>query len=652
MIDASSLSKAFGARSLFSDVSLRIDKGDRLALVGRNGSGKTTLLRILAEEENPDTGEVRGRRDSTVGYLPQEISLESEEHLLIFVENVAGELKSIQLELEDIHDKLASGEEDAALVERSGNLQSRFEALGGYRLRSRAQQILSGLGFKEADFAKPLSTFSGGWRMRALLGRILLTEPDVILLDEPTNHLDIVTLEWLENFITSSRAGFLIVSHDVSFLDRVVNGVFALERGGAVRSKGNYTKYVTEREERLRQRQAEFDRRQRKRAEEERFIERFRAKNTKAKQVQSRIKKLEREDPLVAPMEDNASAPAIRFPQPERSGKDVVTVEGVEAGYGDLIVYSSLDFTLHRGEKVALIGPNGAGKSTLLKTMAGEVKPRAGEVRYGHNVSIGYFSQHQMELLNPKRTVLEEVLALPGYRSEGEARSILGGFLFTGDDVEKRVSVLSGGEKSRLVMALLLTQPGNLLLLDEPTNHLDIDACETLKRALIAYEGTVAVITHDRDLINRVATRVVYVEDGVCTEYIGNYDDYLRARARLEDMNAEEVDAAGVKRVHKGKEARREAAKAREEFAKKTKALRKKVEKYEDELSSREERKAEIEKLLADPEVYSDPVRGRELGRERQYIIDELEIATSMWEEAALELEELELSFKGEMERG
>ncbi|PLX45420.1 MAG: ABC transporter ATP-binding protein [Deltaproteobacteria bacterium] len=650
MIDASALSKAFGARSLFSDVSLRIDKGDRLALVGRNGSGKTTLLKILAGEENPDNGDVRGRRDSAVGYLPQEIALESEEHLIIFVENVAGELKSIQLELEVIHERLAAGEEDAALVAQSGNLQSRFEALGGYRLRSRAQQILSGLGFVEEDFAKPLSNFSGGWRMRALLARILLTEPDVILLDEPTNHLDIVTLEWLENFINSSRAGFLIVSHDVSFLDRVVNGVFALELGGAVRSKGNYTKYVSEREERLRLRQAEYERRQRKRAEEERFIERFRAKNTKAKQVQSRIKKLERDEPIVAPMEDSFTAPAIRFPQPERSGKDVVKVKGVEAGYGDLTVFSSLDFTLHRGEKVAFIGPNGAGKSTLLKTMAGEVSPRAGEVRYGHNVSIGYFSQHQMELLNPKRTVLEEVLALPGYRSEGEARSILGGFLFTGDDVEKRVSVLSGGEKSRLVMALLLTQPGNLLLLDEPTNHLDIDACETLKKALLAYEGTVAVITHDRDLINRVATRVVYVEDGVSTEYIGNYDDYLRAKARLE-AGEEELEAA-QKRVHKGKEARREAAKAREEFAKRTKELRKKVEKYEGDLATREDRKAEIESLLADPDIYSDPVKGRELGRERQCIMDELEIVTSMWEEAALELEELELSFKEEMARG
>jgi ATP-binding cassette subfamily F protein 3 len=653
LLDASGLSKSFGGRTLFSAVDLRLDAGDRLALVGPNGSGKTTLIKILAGEEQADTGEVRGRRGSSNGYLPQEVEVDSSESLLDFVENVAGELREVQEGLAEAHKLLDGGDSSPELLVRYGHLQARYEYLGGYTLRSEARKILSGLGFSERDFSRPLNSFSGGWRMRSLLARILLKSPEIIFLDEPTNHLDIVTLEWLENFIRESKAGFLIVSHDVSFLNRVVNGVFALEKNGAVRTKGNYDRYVEERDLRLSQQRAAFERQQRKRADEERFIERFRSKNTKAKQVQSRIKRMEKEE-VVAPSEPFSSEkPAIRFPQPERSGKDVVTLDGVVAGYGPNIIYKGLDFKLFRGDKAVFIGPNGAGKSTLLKLIAGVIAPSAGTVTFGHNVTRSYFSQHQMELLSPNRTVLEEILALPGYRTEREARSLLGGFLFSGDDVEKKVSVLSGGEKSRLVMAKLLIEPGNLLLLDEPTNHLDIDACETLKNALFEFGGTIAVITHDRDLINRVANKVIYVDGGRCEEYLGNYDDFLRARgsraAAAPSADTEPGESA-VQKSSKGKEARKNAAKSREEFYRRTKPLRSRVEELEKKITEGEVRLAEVEAQLSDPGVYSDPKKAAELARERAGLESGISEASHEWEALALDLEELERTLREELE--
>jgi ATP-binding cassette subfamily F protein 3 len=655
LLEAVGITKAFGARKLFGPLDFRLDAGERMALVGSNGSGKTTLLRILAGEEHADSGSVRLKKGLSVGYLPQELDAVEAGTLLSFVEDVAEEIKNMRTELRELETRLGDGETDPETLSWYGHLQSRFEELGGYRLHSEARRILAGLGFKEDETGRPLSTFSGGWRMRALLARILLRHPDVILLDEPTNHLDIVSLEWLENFIRDSKAGFLIVSHDVNFLDRVVNGVLALEAGDAVRTKGNYTRFTEERELRLEQQRAAYDRQMRRRAEEERFIERFRAKNTKARQVQSRVKRLEKEETLEAPVEDVTNRPAIRFPQPERSGKDVARLEGVAVGYGDKRVYENLNFQLHRGDKTVLIGPNGAGKSTLMKLLAGAVKPDAGKLELGYNVTVSYFSQHQMDLLKPRNTVLEEILSLPGMRTEREARSLLGGFLFSGDAVDKKVEVLSGGEKSRLVLARLLCAPGNLLLMDEPTNHLDIEACGVLKNALAEYQGTLVVITHDRDLINRVATKVVYVEGGECREYIGNFDDYLRLRA-VQDAAAQPAASTGARAEEdqdgaasaKGKDARRRAAQQRDLLRRQTAPLRAEVERLEAEISRCHARLAEVEGLLVLPEVYGDPEQSGRLARERNELDKRTAEITDRWGERAVELETLEERLRAE----
>jgi ATP-binding cassette subfamily F protein 3 len=621
--------------------------------VGPNGSGKTTLMRILVGEDTSDTGEVRGRRGVTVGYLPQEAEIEESGPLISFVENVDGELKEVREEISRIEGVMAQGVSDDATLERYGHLQGRFEHLGGYGLRSEAMRILHGLGFADEEVGRPVDTFSGGWRMRALMARILLKQPDVILMDEPTNHLDILSLEWIEDFIKASPAAFLIVSHDVNFIDRIVTDVIALEPQAPVRVKGNYSKYYEMRAERIEREHAAWEREMRKRAEEQRYIDRFRSKSTKARQVQSRIKQLEKNPMPAAPQEPVVNRPKIQFPQPERTGKDVIKIEGVDAGYGELKVFEKLDFRAYRGEKVALIGPNGAGKSTLLKLIAGVLAPQKGEISFGHNVTSSYFSQHQMELLSPQRTVLEEILTLPGLRTEQYARTLLGSFLFSGDDVEKKVSVLSGGEKSRLSLARIMTSPGNLLLMDEPTNHLDIDSCAVLRDALERFEGTLILITHDRDLINHVADRVIYVDKGSYEDHRGNYDDFLMMR-RLGAKKAEEqkntsqpsgaTEVDGDSGQSYGKEARRQQAQQRDKIRRATKPLAKEIASLEEEEQRHRTRLAEVEESLTKPEVYGNPFKVGELSRERSELTKRVDEIGDRWAEASLEMEELEES--------
>jgi ATP-binding cassette subfamily F protein 3 len=644
LLDALNLHKSYGAQTLFDGVTFKVSPGEHLALVGPNGSGKTTLLRMLAGEEEPDRGEIQRRRGLSVGYLRQELEGLADGTLISFVEDVAQEVRALETDVRDMEARLAAGDKDPLLLERYGQSVARFEHLGGYRLRAEAERILGGLGFVEEDFPRPLASFSGGWRMRAALARILLSRPDLILFDEPTNHLDIVSLEWLEDFLKESSGAFVVVSHDVSFLDRVVSGVLALEGGRVARSKGNYAAYVADRELRETQARAAFENEQRRRAQAEAFIERFRAKNTKAKQVQSRIKQLDRETPLPVAPPSTTRALSLRLPQPERSGRTVVTLEGIEAGYGERLVYRGLDFQIERGEKVVLIGPNGAGKSTLLKILAGEVLPTRGRPVYGHNVTLSYFAQHQLDQLDPRRTILEEMMTLPGLRSELEMRSILGSFLFSGDSVEKKVEILSGGEKSRLVMAKILSAPGNFLLMDEPTNHLDIQACEVLKQALADYEGTVCLITHDRDLINRAATRVVYVEHGEVRSYLGNFDYFAAKRAEEEAARA---DARSVSGLGNAKQAgrrsqRRSDAERRARIRRETAPLRSRVEELENRIHEAEARLAEIETRLADPSTYTDSKVAADLACERGSLCLALDNLTPTWEDAAMELEELD----------
>lgn len=653
MFEAIGIVKSHGARTLFGPLDVRVNPGDRVALVGANGSGKTTLLRILAGEEGCDAGEIRAKKGLAIGYLPQEVEATQAGSLISFVENVSGELREVRSALAEAKEQMERGEGGDEAIRRFGVLQDRFEHLGGYRLRSEAMRILSGLGFGESDYARDLATFSGGWRMRALLARILLKDPDLVLLDEPTNHLDIVSLVWLEDFIRQSKSAFIIVSHDISFLDRLATSVMAITPGGALRVKGNYSEYVRVRAERMEAERASFERKSRAFAEERKLIDRFKAKNTKATQMQSRLKRLEKEEAQIsAPVDYMASRPKFTFPQPERSGHEVVKFKNVTAGYGEKIIYRGLDFTLYRGRKIALIGPNGAGKSTFLKLMAGVLKPLSGEVVFGSNVTVSYFSQHQMELLSPKKTVLEEILTLPGLRTEREARTLLGSFLFSGDDVEKTVEILSGGEKSRLVLAKLMTSPGNLLLMDEPTNHLDIDSCEVLKTALAAFSGTLVVITHDRDLINRVADTVGYVEKASVTEFCGGYDDYLRYRAAENPAPAaqEPVQAGGgdatCQPAAKGKEARKNEAARRERFKAAVGPLKARVDLLEGKVDGAHKRLSEVEGELSNPEIHADAAKLAELSRERARVEESLHALMEEWEGAALEFEEASERFR------
>lgn len=641
LVEARGLRKTYGGRDVLAGATFRIAEGERWALVGPNGAGKTTILRLLAGLESPDGGRVLRRRGLEVGYLPQEIPAAPDLGLREYVEDVAEDLRALERELRACEAELAAGADDPALLERYGWLQTRFDHLDGYRLRARAEKILQGLGFSEDEFDRPLASFSGGWRMRAAMARILLREPDLVLLDEPTNHLDIVSLEWLEGHLAESPSAFLLVSHDVAFLNRVVGGVIALEGGQAVVCRGNYDQYARERAQREEAARAAYENYLKRRTQAERFVERFRAKATKARQVQSRLKQLEKEEPPPPPP-PAAAGFRFRFPQPLRSGRTVVELEGVEAGYGGRPVYRGLSLRIDRGEKVALIGPNGAGKSTLLKLLAGELAPTAGRIRFGHNVAVGYFAQHHLEQLAPGRTVLEEILRLPTVSGELEARTLLGAFLFSDDAVEKRVEVLSGGEKSRLVLARMLAAPGNFLLLDEPTNHLDIQACEVLKEALASFQGTLCLITHDRDLINRVATRVLYVEAGAVDSHPGNYDDFLRVRAETEAAGAptgRTPEPAGRKSK---KDLRREEAERRRRIRERTAPLRRRVRELEDEIAGLEARLAAVEADLARPETYAAPDRAAELARERAELAQRVETLTREWERAAEDLEALE----------
>lgn len=646
MLDVIGLSKFLGGRTLFNSVSFKLSMGQRLALTGPNGSGKTTLLRLLAGEESPDNGAIHRRSDLDLAYLPQESDINSDKLLLDFVEDVADEIKHIREELKSLEKSMADVKSNPALLRRYGHLQTRFEHLDGYTLRARSERILLGLGFNKEELARPVTELSGGWRMRAALARILLREPDVILLDEPTNHLDIVTLQWLEEFICSSSTAYIIVSHDIEFLNCVVTGVLALEGGRLFRSKGNYSQYEQGRELRHEQALAAYQNHQKKQAAEEAFVERFRSKATKAKQVQSRIKRMEK---IEAPPPPPSQSKALSFslPQPARAGKNIVKLENIDIAYGEVQVYKNLNFSIDRGEKVALIGPNGAGKSTLLKLLAGKITPTSGSMAHGHNVTVSYFAQHQLEQLNQNLTALEEMMTLPGLRSENAMRNMLGAFLFSGDSVDKKVSVLSGGEKTRLVLAKLMAEPGNFFLLDEPTNHLDVSACDTLKQALAAYEGALCFISHDRDLINKAATKVIWVEHGQLQTYEGNYDDFLRKRSQEE---AQTVDAGTATKNSETpseqktskRDARRMEAERRQRLQKETAPLRKEVQMLEEQISRAESRVAELEAQLADPESYSEPNKIADAARERTRLVKELEALAEKWEGAAVQLETAE----------
>ena len=638
ILTVSGLNKSFGARDLFADADMQIRARDRVALVGPNGSGKTTLVEILIGLQQPDAGDVSIASDVVLGYLPQETDDLRGRSLLEEVLSVGAQVTDAGHRMKLLEQEMAeapAGPERDRLVREYGAMQDRFTTLGGYSIEAEAKKILAGLAFSEPDLGRRTETFSGGWMMRIALAKLLLSKPDLLMLDEPTNHLDVESVEWLERFLVAYEGAILLISHDRDFMNAIATKVVEIDRGKLVSYTGDYEGFVRQREELLRQREAAAKHQARERAATEVFINRFRYKASKARQVQSRIKALERVD-KVEPVGKTRRNMRLSFPPPPPASRVVVELERVSFSYNDKPVYRDLDLAIERDHKIAIVGPNGAGKSTLLKLVAGVLEPVGGERKVSPKTSLGYFAQHQIEALDPDKRVLEELQASIPKNVDVKPRDLLGRFLFSGEDVDKPISVLSGGERTRVALAKMLVSPLNLLCLDEPTNHLDIASRDVLEDALEEYEGAMVLITHDRHLIRSVATRIVEVVEGNITTFDGDYDYYLSKRER--DVQAPAAERPAVTTPTAAKERRRVAARERE----KSRALRKEIAAVEKKLERAAAEMRRIGDILADPNVYATDADIGALSRDYEREQRRVQKLEREWEEASERLEALE----------
>lgn len=651
MLSITNLSKSYAGRTLFADVSLQVNRRDRMGVVGANGAGKTTLFSLILGRESPDGGEIAFQKNVRVGYLPQENAPAGDESVLELASAISPELE----QLSQIKRKLRKQFDSTQALESSEEHHrwlERFTELDGFAIEAKAKRILAGLSFRETDFDRPCRELSGGWIMRVHLARLLVQEPDLLMLDEPTNHLDLESLLWFQDYLKRYACAILVISHDREFLNQLVDGVIEIRQARVLRYRGNYDEYLEQRGAREEQLRAAYERQQNEIERLMRFVNRFRAKATKASQAQSKLKQIERMEKIPPPETDDRKID-FRFPQPRRSGQRVIRLENIHHAYGDNVVYrGDLELEIERGERIVLVGPNGAGKSTLLKLLAGVLPVQSGTRELGYHVHPGYYAQYRIENLDPSHTVLQEALQTEQPLTEERARTVLGCFLFRGDDVFKRVSVLSGGEKSRLALVKLLLNPPNLLLMDEPTTHLDLSSVDALIAALEQYEGTLVFISHDVYFIRAIARHVIQVNHGKLKRFAGGYDYYLdktqadSARAVLtaggeiptdQSLSQARPDNSGKKT----KERKRLEAEQRQQKSQVRREQKRIVDKLEKEITHLESRQAEITGELEQAATYEKPGRAQALNRELSALVDHLEKLTRQWETESAKLEEL-----------
>ncbi|MBI5799601.1 MAG: ABC-F family ATP-binding cassette domain-containing protein [Verrucomicrobia bacterium] len=650
MLTLSEISKSFGGRTLFSDVSLQVNRGDRIGLVGPNGAGKSTLFSLILQTDTPDDGQVNFERGITLGFLPQESEPAGDETVVELAMAITPDFVELSRKLK------AWDTTHPDDLDPNDDIHSRYNELGGYQIESRAKSILKGLSFRDSDFDRPAREMSGGWVMRAHLARLLTQEPDLLMLDEPTNHLDLEALLWFQEYLKGYPGGVLMISHDREFLNQLVGSILDIRHGKLTRYRGNYEDYLALRAAKDAQQLSAYKNQQKEIAHLQEFADRFRAKASKAAPAQSKLKQIERMEKIEAPVADDATV-GFSFPQPQRSGLKVVSLKEVGFSYGNTPVYRNLDFQAERDDRTVLVGPNGAGKSTLLKLLAGVLTPQTGERVLGHNAQSGYFSQYRTETLDMSRTVLDEASDTPQRVTEQYIRTVLGSFLFRGDDVFKRVSVLSGGEKSRLALVKLLLNPPNLLLMDEPTTHLDMASIDALVKALKEYTGTLIFISHDVYFIRALANKVLHVNAGVLTPYAGDYQYYLDktqatsarvaltaglsdARPAQQREPARRAPMPGVDR----KEQKRLEAAQRQGRSSERKSLQQLVHRLEKDIADCEARQSDLTLEMEKPETYAKAGAAMHLNRELMGVQHQLETLTADWETAAKKLAEMDAS--------
>jgi ATP-binding cassette subfamily F protein 3 len=651
LISLSNISLAFGSRTLFENVSFRIAGKERIAFVGSNGAGKSTLLKIIAGLQQHDSGNVAISKHTTVGYLPQEATLFEGKTLYDEVYTAADDLNRIQDEISETESEIkkikdTNSEDYLDLLNEYSELQERFLLLDGFRLKSKIEKILIGLGFEVSDFERFTDEFSGGWQMRITLAKLLLKNPSILLLDEPTNHLDFESLLWVENYLQNYNGAVILVSHDKNFLDNITKKTYEISLGKVTEYSGNYSFFVIEKEKRKEMLGSQYENQQKYLKQQEKFIERFRYKSTKARAVQSRIKQIEKMD--LIEMDDEETTVRFHFPPATHSGKITIELDGIEKSYdGKNYVLENLNLIISRGEKIALVGNNGAGKSTLSRIIA-DIEPiNSGKIKYGHLVDFKFFAQNQAEELSGDKTVLEVMEESASSVSAKDLRSILGSFLFRGDDVFKKVRVLSGGEKSRLALAKMLIEPSNFLILDEPTNHLDMKSKEVLKNALKQYEGSVVVVSHDREFIDGFVSKIIEVKNKNIKTFFGNSFEYIKVKEKeLAERNIFKKEKQEKEEYANEKKSfyliNQEQKKIRKEFLKLINPIKKKISEIEKEIEKNDKRKIELEQIMSKEEFFKDADYVIEINMEYKEIQETISKLNAEWEKKVLELNEID----------